>query len=285
MAGILGRRCLEACCTMRQRTRRLPPAFSSSLLRKPDTAREYSMLRVGGALRRRVPVMAPPARTPRRSMFIQTETTPNPNSLKFMPGQLVLPESHGSGMYFTKGDRDARQSPLASKVLALDGVMGVFLGRDFISVTKAEDEKWPLVKPIVFGAIMDFYAEGKPAVLDEPVVSDTTILDTDDEVVAMIKELLEERIRPAVQEDGGDIFFRGFDAGTGKVKLQLAGSCSGCPSSSVTLRSGVENMLKHYIPEVTGVEEVEDTELREVNEREVSTLEARLRQAGVPYSD
>ncbi|KAF0761060.1 hypothetical protein AaE_003476 [Aphanomyces astaci] len=118
---------------------------------------------------------------------------------------------------------------------------------------------------------------------DEDVITDTTILDTDDEVVAMIKELLETRIRPAVQDDGGDIFFRGFDEDRGIVKLQLAGSCAGCPSSSVTLKNGVENMLMHYIPEVRGIEEiVDDEDVKTVNESEFQTLEAKLRAAGIP---
>jgi len=140
--------------------------------------------------------------------------------------------------------------------MQIDGVKGVFLGRDFLTVTKASDEMWSSLKPQVFSKILDFFAEGKPAVLDAPPVSDTTILDTDDEIVATIKELLETRIRPSVQDDGGDIFYEGFDAATGRVRVRLAGSCVGCPSSAVTLRSGVENMLKHYIPEVTGIEEV-----------------------------
>ncbi|CAM9114619.1 unnamed protein product [Ascophyllum nodosum] len=146
-----------------------------------------------------------------------------------------------------------------------------------------EDGRWTLLKPVVFGAIMDFFAEGKPVMLDEPLVTDTTILDDDDEVVAMIKELLQERVRPAVQEDGGDIFYKGFDPNTGTVSVQLAGSCSGCPSSTVTLKNGVESMLMHYIPEVTAVNAVEDEELKALNEKEASELEDRLKAAGVPF--
>lgn len=137
-----------------------------------------------------------------------------------------------------------------------------FFGHDFISVTKSEEVSWEQIKPHVFGTIMDFFAEGGPAITevsDQP--HDTMILDDDDEVVAMIKELLETRIRPAVQEDGGDIYFHGFDEATGVVSLQLAGSCAGCPSSSVTLKSGVENMLMHYIPEVQSVQQIEDSEI------------------------
>ena len=127
---------------------------------------------------------------------------------------------------------------------------------------------------------MDAYAEGIEIMTEEPEISDTTILDDDDEIVAMIKELLETRIRPAVQEDGGDIFYVAFEHGTGVVKLQLAGSCSGCPSSSVTLKSGVENMLMHYIPEVTEVIAV-DEDVAEL-EREQSAFERKLAQAGIP---
>ncbi|CAM9156985.1 unnamed protein product [Chrysoparadoxa australica] len=259
-----------------------------------------------------------------RSFFIQTEDTPNPDSLKFLPGREVLPETHGSGMYFTRGDKEHKQSPLATALFKeAEDISGVFLGRDFITITKKGDyATWGVLKPQAFGAIMDFYAEGKAVISNEPVISDTTILEDDDEVVAMIKELLEERIRPAVQEDGGDIFYKGFNPDTGMVMVQLAGACSGCPSSSLTLKQGVggsgfaeptesllspsptstpfhllpaaENMLMHYIPEVTGVEEVEDDELKELNEEEAAELENRLKeealakklqQAGIPFGD
>merc|ERR1711871_94234 len=138
-----------------------------------------------------------------------------------------------------------------------EGVTAVFLGRDFITVTKDKSEDWTPMKPQIFSIIMDAYADGIEIMTEEPEISDTTILEDDDEIVAMIKELLETRIRPAVQEDGGDIFYVSFDHGTGVVMLQLAGSCQGCPSSSVTLKNGVENMLMHYIPEVTAVESVD----------------------------
>ncbi|CAM9354611.1 unnamed protein product [Ectocarpus sp. 6 AP-2014] len=218
-----------------------------------------------------------------RSFFIQTEPTPNPNSLKFLPGRPVLPAEHGTGVYFTPDDREKSQSPLAVALLSLEGVTGVFLGTDFITISKNDEGGWTLMKPVVFGEIMDFFAEGKPVMLAEPVVTDTTILDDDDEVVAMIKELLQERVRPAVQEDGGDIFYRGFDPNTGTVNVQLAGSCVGCPSSTVTLKNGVEKMLMHYIPEVTAVNAVEDEELKQVNQKEVNELEDRLKAAGVPF--
>ncbi|CAM9829616.1 unnamed protein product, partial [Hapterophycus canaliculatus] len=127
--------------------------------------------------------------------FIQTEPTPNPNSLKFLPGRPVLPTDHGTGVFFTPGDKEKNQSPLAVALLGLEGVTGVFLGADFITISKIEESSWTLMKPIVFGEIMDFFAEGKPVMLAEPVVTDTTIFDDDDEVVAMIKELLQERVR------------------------------------------------------------------------------------------
>jgi len=200
----------------------------------------------------------------RRSVFIDTETTPNPHSMKFLPGTTILPETSGTGMYFQKHElKDLARSPLAKSLFSVSGVKGVFLGRDFITITKEQDEAWSALKPQLFSKMLDFLSEGKPSVL--PLggsgqggehVSDTAILDTDDEVVATIKELLETRVRPAVQDDGGDIFYEGFDPVTGLVKVRLAGSCVGCPSSSVTLRNGVENMLMHYIPEVKGIEEV-----------------------------
>ncbi|RHY26403.1 hypothetical protein DYB32_007641 [Aphanomyces invadans] len=221
---------------------------------------------------------------PVRNMFIQTETTPNPQSLKFLPGRPVLDERFSTGVDFTPKGPELRRSMLAKDLFTIDGVVRVFFGKDFISVTKKDDDiDWDVLRGQIFGTIMDFYASGKPIMTDEEVITDTTILDTDDEVVAMIKELLETRIRPAVQDDGGDIYFRGFDEDRGIVKLQLAGSCAGCPSSSVTLKNGVENMLMHYIPEVRGIEEVvDDQDVKAVNEAEFQTLEAKLRAAGIP---
>jgi len=220
------------------------------------------------------------ATIPRRSMFIQTENTPNPSSLKFLPGVPVLPPEYGSGMFLQKGERDYQRSPLAVRLFTLEGVTAVFLGSDFITITKDKTEDWTPLKPQIFSIIMDAYAEGIEIMTEEPEISDTTILEDDDEIVAMIKELLETRIRPAVQEDGGDIFYVSFDHGTGVVQLQLAGSCQGCPSSSVTLKSGVENMLMHYIPEVTEVVAV-DEDIAEL-EREQSAFEKKLAQAGIP---
>ena len=208
--------------------------------------------------------MRPQARSPllaRRTIFIDTQSTPNPHSMKFIPGKTVLEEDMGTGMYFQRSARQEwNKSPLAKELFKLDGVKGVFLGRDFITITKNVDEVWNVLKPQIFSGILDFYSTKLPVLQEysEDHISDTTILDTDDEVVATIKELMETRIRPAVQDDGGDIFLEGFNPDTGVVTVRLAGSCVGCPSSTATLRGGVENMLKHYVPEVTGIEDATD---------------------------
>lgn len=161
--------------------------------------------------------------------------------------------------------RAGMSSPLAKALFKIDGVSRVFFGSDFVTVTKAEDFTWDLLKPEVFAAIMDFYTSSQPLFYDAktPSPSDTAIKEDDDEIVAMIKELIETRIRPAVQDDGGDIEYHGFDPETGIVKLRMQGACSGCPSSSVTLKSGIQNMLMHYVPEVKGVEEVKDIDASE----------------------
>ena len=190
-------------------------------------------------------------------VFIQTEKTPNPMSLKFMPSRPVLTaDETTTGFHFTPEDKEYLRSPLAKKLLQIEDISSIFIGKDFVTVSKTKRGAWPVIKPMVFSHMMDWYNEGTKAVNDAPGVTDTTIMDDDSEVVAMIKELIEVRIRPAVQEDGGDIFYRGFDTDTGMVKVELAGSCVGCPSSSVTLRNGVENMLMHYVEEVKGIENV-----------------------------
>ncbi|KAG4908680.1 hypothetical protein AAZX31_20G227500 [Glycine max] len=194
----------------------------------------------------------------RRSMFIQTQPTPNPSSLMFYPGKPVM--EVGSSDF--PNPRSAMNSPLAKSLFAIDGVTRVFFGSDFVTVTKSEEAAWEFLKPEVFAAIMDFYSSAQPLFLDSQAAAamDTAIHQDDSETVAMIKELLETRIRPAVQDDGGDIEYRGFDLDTGIVKLRMQGACSGCPSSSVTLKSGIENMLMHYVPEVKGVEQELDAE-------------------------
>ncbi|KAL7613722.1 hypothetical protein Lser_V15G08243 [Lactuca serriola] len=194
----------------------------------------------------------------KRSMFIQTQSTPNPLSLMFYPGKPVM--EVGSADF--PNARTAMNSPLAKALYGIDGITRVFFGSDFVTVTKSEDASWDFLKPEIFAAIMDFYSSGNPLFLDSATAAsmDTAIHEDDSEIVAMIKELLETRIRPAVQDDGGDIEYIGFDPETGVVKLKMQGACSGCPSSSVTLKSGIENMLMHYVPEVKSVEQELDQE-------------------------
>jgi len=217
-----------------------------------------------------------------RSIFVKIESTPNPDSLKFIPeNRDVLTESQGSGRQFDTVS-SAKGSKLVRRLLKIAQVTSVFLGREFISVNKLEETSWAPLKPIILDAIMDAYNEldsNKVPILDDvsdaAINSDTLISPDDSEVVAMIKELLETRIRPAVQEDGGDIFFEGFDEDTGVVKVRMAGSCVGCPSSTATLRNGVENMLMHYIPEVKSIEQVKG-QLESEGEKELTSLEERL---------
>ncbi|XP_012231761.1 NFU1 iron-sulfur cluster scaffold homolog, mitochondrial-like [Linepithema humile] len=208
----------------------------------------------------------------RRNMFIQTQDTPNPNSLKFIPGVPVLGEGRTKDFPSAK---DAFCSPLAKMLFRVEGVKAVFFGPDFITITKLdEDVEWKLLKPEVFANIMDFFASGLP-IMDETSqpAADTQINAEDDEIVQMIKELLDTRIRPTVQEDGGDIVFMGFEEGV--VKLKMQGSCTNCPSSVVTLRNGVQNMMQFYIPEVLGVIQVED-EADKITEKEFQKLEQNI---------
>lgn len=187
-------------------------------------------------------------------MFIQTQDTPNPNSLKFLPGIKVL--ETGQTMDFPTFQA-ASCSPLGKILFRIDGVKGIFLGPDFITVTKKDDDvEWKLIKPEIFASIMDFFASGLPIINEGTPNEDTVVNEDDSEVVQMIKELLDTRIRPTVQEDGGDIIYVSYDDGI--VKLKLQGSCSSCPSSLVTLKNGVQNMMQFYIPEVLGVEQVQD---------------------------
>lgn len=181
-------------------------------------------------------------------MFIQTEATPNPLTLKFIPGVTVLP----SGTRFMTSPEDAKLSPLAEALFAIDQVKAVFLGLDFITVTRSDSISWEALKPMVLTAIMDHFVTGKPVLIETK--ADTQTYENDSEIVQQIRELIDTRVRPAVAQDGGDIIFRGFEDGI--VQLELHGSCSGCPSSTVTLKNGIETMLKHYIPEVVAVEAV-----------------------------
>ena len=182
-------------------------------------------------------------------MFIQTEATPNPATLKFLPGQPVLE----SGTLDLRDAEQAAQSPLAERLFGIAGVSGVFFGSDFITVTKSAGE-WPQLKPMILGAIMEHYMSGAPLVhTGGPGTTDGDEFfdDADAETVATIKELIETRVRPAVANDGGDITFRGFKDGV--VYLNMKGACSGCPSSTATLRHGIQNLLRHFIPDVTEV--------------------------------
>ena len=173
------------------------------------------------------------------SIFIQTQNTPNPSSLMFLPGMPVLEKG---GHNFASA-REAMASPLAKRLFVIDGVENVFFGAEFITVSKSEQHTWSVLKPEIFAAITEHYDSLDP-IMYEGESEATTINDDDSETVAMIKELLETRIRPAVQEDGGDIVFVGFDEETGVVTIRMLGACDGCPSSSITLKSGVENMIK-----------------------------------------
>ncbi len=181
-------------------------------------------------------------------MFIQTEATPNPATLKFIPGRAVL----GDGTADYRSKDEAAPSPLANRLFDVDGVRGVFLGGDFISVTKGAVE-WQHIKPAILGAIMEHFLSGQPVMgSDGAEVAEAGHYDPkDEETVATIKELLETRVRPAVAHDGGDIIFHGFSDGV--VSLHMRGACAGCPSSTATLRGGIENLLKHFCPDVREV--------------------------------
>ena len=186
-------------------------------------------------------------------MFIQTESTPNPATLKFLPGRDVMGE--GAVADFPSAETAAR-SPLARALFTTPEVSRVFFGADFISVTK-RDGDWRHLKPAILGTIMEHFTSGAPLIEGPAVEADDASYGTaDSELIEQIKELIETRVRPAVAQDGGDIIFKGFDEETGVVSLHLQGSCAGCPSSNATLKNGIENMLRHYVPEVTAVEAV-----------------------------
>ena len=192
-------------------------------------------------------------------MFIQTEDTPNPQSMKFLPGQAIL-GGGALGMDFPNAAA-AGASPLAAALFDIDGVAGVFLGADFLTVTKFESVDWRHVKPAILGSIADYLTAGLPVLADgasakRPATSLDDYEEEDREIVEQIIELIDTRVRPAVAADGGDIVFQHYEPRTGVVFLSLHGSCSGCPSSTMTLKAGIENMLKHYVPEVVKVEAV-----------------------------
>lgn len=186
-------------------------------------------------------------------MFIQTEATPNPNTMKFLPGQDVL----GSKTAFFTDKENAKQSPLASALFVLADIRAIFFGSDFITVTKTEAASWEILKPQILTTIMEHFQSGLPLMREAaPAKAEgaSGYSDSDQEIVDQIKELLETRVRPAVAQDGGDIIFHSFKDGI--VHLEMHGSCAGCPSSTATLKNGIENMLKHYLPEVIAVEPV-----------------------------
>ncbi len=184
-------------------------------------------------------------------MFIQTESTPNPTTLKFLPGQTVLE----SGTADFPSSDTAGSSPLALRIFDVTGVTGVFFGADFVTVTKEDALDWNHLKPSILGAIMEHFQSGQPAIEGTNTASGHTDHDgPDSQIVNQIKELLDTRVRPAVAQDGGDITFHGFERGV--VYLAMKGACAGCPSSTMTLKMGIENLLRHYIPEVTEVRPV-----------------------------
>ena len=184
-------------------------------------------------------------------MFIQTESTPNPATLKFLPGKPVLPTGTAD---FPSADT-AGGSPLATRIFGAGGVAGVFFGPDFVTVTKTDEADWAHIKPGILGAIMEHFQSGQPVLEGAAGAVDHASHDGPDEgIVSQIKELLDTRVRPAVAQDGGDITFHGFDRGV--VYLHMQGACAGCPSSTMTLKMGIENLLRHYIPEVTEVRPV-----------------------------
>jgi Fe-S cluster biogenesis protein NfuA len=187
-------------------------------------------------------------------MFIRTESTPNPATLKFLPGREVMGESAVAD--FPTRD-SAGRSPLAAALFAVPEVTRVFFGSDFISVTKGDGD-WKHIKPAILGVIMEHFTRGLPLMSEgaEEVEDTAEYGEGDPEIVAQIKDLIDTRVRPAVAQDGGDIIFKGFDGGSGIVYLHMRGSCAGCPSSTMTLRNGIENMLRHYVPEVSAVESV-----------------------------
>jgi len=184
-------------------------------------------------------------------MFIETESTPNPATLKFLPGCEVM----GLGTADFAQAAAAGSSPLAMSLFGLEGVARVFLGADFVTVTKSDQAEWQALKPQVLGALMEHFIAGRPVIEGVAAAApEEDVAPEDQEIVDQIKELLDTRVRPAVASDGGDIVFRGYSNGV--VRLHMQGACSGCPSSAATLKHGIENMLRHYVPEVVSVEQV-----------------------------
>jgi Fe-S cluster biogenesis protein NfuA len=185
-------------------------------------------------------------------MFIQTERTPNPATMKFLPGVAVM--ERGTANYTAQAE--AAPSPLAMGLFGVDGITGIFLGADFITVTKSDDKDWDVMKPQILGAIMEHFQSGKAVIENADAgASEPAAKDDGGAIGQQIKELIDTRVRPAVAQDGGDIVYKGFEDGI--VYLHMQGACAGCPSSTATLKIGIENMLRHYIPEVTEVRAIE----------------------------
>jgi NFU1 iron-sulfur cluster scaffold homolog, mitochondrial len=185
-------------------------------------------------------------------MFIQTEITPNPDTLKFLPGHPISPETPRD---FSSPDA-AATSLLARELFAIGGVTGVFAGADFVSVTKREEADWIQIRPAILGVIMDAVQSGQPLFGEAAGTGHAEYTGEAEGIVREIKDVIDTRVRPAVARDGGDIVFHGYDAASGVVQLHMRGACAGCPSSAMTLKHGIENLLKHYVPEVTGVEAI-----------------------------
>ncbi|KAK9241134.1 scaffold protein Nfu/NifU N terminal-domain-containing protein [Lipomyces kononenkoae] len=210
----------------------------------------------------------------RRTMFIQTATTPNQDALKFIPSMEILPVG-SRAIEFVNG-REAHSSPLARKLFTVDGVRSVMFGSDFITVEKDPYLSWSVLKPEVFSILTEFLSSGAKIILEETTMNEDTMpMEGDSEVVSMIKELIDTRIRPAIQEDGGDVEYRGL-TDEGVVKLKLRGACRTCDSSSVTLKNGIEAMLMHYVDGVTGIEQVLDPE-EEISAKEFEKFEQKLK--------
>jgi|TARA_B100001741_G_scaffold305058_1_gene296836 Fe-S cluster biogenesis protein NfuA len=186
-------------------------------------------------------------------MFIQTEQTPNPQTLKFLPGKVVMDD----GTAFFQNIEESSNSPFAKRLFDVDGVEGVFFGSDFITITKSQSIDWQVMKPLILGSIMDHYNSGEETISKDKKNDNKSLKsdENDDDIVKQIKELLDTRVRPAVAMDGGDIVYDSFKDGI--VYLHMQGACSGCPSSTATLKMGIENMLKHYVPEVQEVRPID----------------------------
>ena len=186
-------------------------------------------------------------------MFIQTEQTPNPQTLKFLPGKVVME----NGTAFFQNSEEGSNSPFAKRLFGVEGVEGVFFGSDFITITKTQNIDWQVMKPLILGSIMDHYNSGEETIIKSDKKDNNSLesKDSDNDIVKQIKELLDTRVRPAVAMDGGDIIYHSFEEGI--VYLHMQGACSGCPSSTATLKMGIENMLKHYVPEVQEVRPID----------------------------